>query len=70
MLILFGVSLAAGLALFVPLVILLVASSALCGWYFQRVFGGITGDCLGAGNQVVEVIMLAGSLILLALALR
>jgi len=27
----------------------------LCGYRFKKVFGGITGDCLGAANQVVEV---------------
>lgn len=31
----------------------LVAS--LCGLAFRRWYGGITGDCLGAANQVVEV---------------
>ena len=29
--------------------------SALCGRQFKKSFGGITGDCLGAANQVVEV---------------
>lgn len=27
----------------------------LCGYRFKKVLGGITGDCLGAANQLVEV---------------
>jgi cobalamin synthase len=37
-------------ALAVALVVTLVA-----GRYFRRVLGGITGDCLGAANQAVEL---------------
>jgi adenosylcobinamide-GDP ribazoletransferase len=35
------------------IVIVVVAAS---GWYYRRRLGGITGDCLGATNQVTEVI--------------
>jgi adenosylcobinamide-GDP ribazoletransferase len=30
----------------------------LSGWTFQRQLGGITGDCLGASNQLVEIAVL------------
>jgi adenosylcobinamide-GDP ribazoletransferase len=36
----------------------LVAASAValaCGFHFKRKIGGITGDCLGATNQLVEL---------------
>ena len=29
--------------------------TAIAGWYFRRRLGGITGDCLGATNQLVEL---------------
>ncbi len=29
--------------------------TAAAGWYFRARLGGITGDCLGAANQVVEL---------------
>jgi adenosylcobinamide-GDP ribazoletransferase len=32
-----------------------VATTALGGRYFRRRVGGITGDCLGAANQLVEL---------------
>lgn len=38
----------------------------VCGWYFKRAFGGITGDCLGAANQVVEIAVLLGAVFVLA----
>jgi adenosylcobinamide-GDP ribazoletransferase len=47
-----------------PLVLLLLPLAwlvaSLCGLAFRRWYGGITGDCLGAANQLVEVsVMLA-----------
>jgi adenosylcobinamide-GDP ribazoletransferase len=32
-----------------------IAVTFLCGIYFKRQIGGITGDCLGAANQLVEL---------------
>jgi adenosylcobinamide-GDP ribazoletransferase len=29
----------------------------MSGWYYRRRLGGVTGDCLGATNQVTEVIL-------------
>jgi adenosylcobinamide-GDP ribazoletransferase len=31
------------------------AVTALAGRYFRRRLGGMTGDCLGAANQLVEL---------------
>jgi adenosylcobinamide-GDP ribazoletransferase len=31
------------------------AVAAACGFHFKRKLGGITGDCLGATNQLVEL---------------
>lgn len=31
-----------------------ISLTVLCGLFFRRRFGGVTGDCLGAANQVVE----------------
>jgi adenosylcobinamide-GDP ribazoletransferase len=69
--ILAGASLSAGalslLILGVPGLVLLAAAGALVwlgGLYLQRRLGGITGDVLGATNEILEVVVLAGALIL------
>ncbi|MDZ7630035.1 MAG: adenosylcobinamide-GDP ribazoletransferase, partial [Gemmatimonadaceae bacterium] len=33
-----------------------VVCTALAGRYFRRHLGGMTGDCLGAANQLVEIV--------------
>ena len=38
-----------------PAIVLCVAVVLLAAWYFRRRIGGITGDCLGAANQVQEI---------------
>jgi adenosylcobinamide-GDP ribazoletransferase len=45
---------ALGLVAWVPILVAM-AVSTLAGRYFRMHIGGITGDCLGAANQVVEV---------------
>ncbi len=46
--------------------LVLLAVAALCVWlgslYFQKKLGGVTGDVLGAGNELLEVLALGGSL--------
>lgn len=42
-----------------------VAAPLLTGWYYRRRIGGVTGDCLGATNQLTEV-----AIYLAAVALR
>ena len=69
--VLLGASLSAGglslLILGAPGLVLLAAAAALI-WlgslYFQRRLGGITGDILGAANEVVEITVLTGALML------
>jgi adenosylcobinamide-GDP ribazoletransferase len=39
----------------VPVLAVALAVTLLAGRYFRRVLGGITGDCLGAANQAVEL---------------
>jgi len=51
-------ALLAGLALglrAVPAALVVLAVTWLAGRYFRRWIGGITGDCLGAANQVAEM---------------
>ena len=38
-----------------PVLVLAMVVTGLSGAYFRRRIGGITGDCLGAANQFVEV---------------
>jgi len=33
------------------------ATTALSGIYYRRRIGGITGDCLGATNQITEMVV-------------
>ncbi len=41
-----------------------LAATALAGLWFRRTFGGITGDCLGAANVVVEISVLIAAVTL------
>ncbi len=43
-----------------------VTAALLSGWWFKRSFGGITGDCLGAANVVVEIAVLSSVVVLSA----
>lgn len=49
-----------GLILIVPLLII----QWLSAWFFKRHLGGYTGDCLGAAQQISEIILYACILIL------
>lgn len=48
--------------------VLLLVGAGLVVWlmslYFKRVLGGVTGDVLGAANEVLEVLLLAGGFLL------
>lgn len=39
----------------IPALLVAALVTALAGRYFRRRIGGITGDCLGAANQIVEL---------------
>jgi adenosylcobinamide-GDP ribazoletransferase len=39
----------------IPTLIAATMLTAIAGWYFRRRIGGITGDCLGATTQCVEL---------------
>ena len=41
-----------------------LAIALLLGYRFRRAYGGITGDCLGAANVLVEVGVLCAALLL------
>lgn len=47
------------------LVVIGMAAAAVCGWYFWARVGGVTGDFLGATQQVVEAV---GCLTLVAMS--
>jgi adenosylcobinamide-GDP ribazoletransferase len=47
-----------GKAAIFPLVVA-AAIVVLMGWYYRRRIGGITGDCLGATNQLTEIAVYA-----------
>ena len=36
-----------------------IAVTGLTAWYYQRRIGGVTGDCLGATNQLTEIAIYA-----------
>lgn len=69
--VLLGASLSAGglslLILGAPGLVLFIIAAALI-WlgslYFRRRLGGITGDILGATNEIIEIMVLAGALML------
>jgi len=42
--------------------VLALAATALAGLYFKRRLGGYTGDCLGAAQQLAELIVVMGML--------
>jgi adenosylcobinamide-GDP ribazoletransferase len=48
----------------IVLLVVLVAAGLLLGRLFCRLFGGLTGDNYGAVNEIVEMMVLAGGLIL------
>ena len=40
----------------VPVVLIAAVITAIAAWYFHTRLGGISGDCLGATNQLVELL--------------
>ena len=51
-----------GLYLIAPMLI----STIFCRWLFIRHLGGYTGDCLGAAQQITELVLYASSLLVCA----
>jgi len=51
-------------AKFLPAIIPMALATWLMGRYFQKWIGGYTGDCLGAIQQVTEVVFYAGAYLL------
>lgn len=55
----FGITLIVSVGLLqwqsIPALIALLAAMFGCEWYFKSRIGGITGDALGAANQIVEL---------------
>ncbi len=51
-----------------PAGLLLLAGAGVALWlmsfYFKQVLGGVTGDVLGAANEVLEVLLLAAAFLL------
>lgn len=45
-----------------------VVGAALVGWWAIRKIGGVSGDLLGAAEQVAEILILCGAAILVSLA--
>jgi len=37
----------------------ILLTTILCSWFFRSTFKGITGDCLGAANVVIELVCLS-----------
>jgi len=62
-----GLLLAAGIGGGAGIVLLaaFVSISFLLGQFFYRMFGGLTGDNYGAINEIVELLVLAGGLVLM-----
>ncbi len=48
----------------------MVTVVVLLGWWFQRRLGGFTGDCLGATQQICELVFYATTLIMLVRVVR
>ena len=61
-------ALALALLIFQVSGLLLLAAAAAATWllsiYFQKRLGGVTGDVLGTANEVLEILVLAGLLLL------
>jgi len=47
-----------GLPTLVPVFVLTSVGALAAAWYFHRRLHGLTGDCLGAVNQVIEIVIL------------